>query len=93
MPSGDFAHLSRFVAKNHAFGELTRHWHLTHCAQHEPVAVGALLWIKIIAFTLFRAYARLFGQRVRLRKVSLNEERKALYVSRLCGPPHLFFSG
>jgi len=88
----DLGHL-RWKIENHAFGELTQHWHLTHCAHHEPVAVVALLWIKIIAFTLFRAYALLLGKRVRLRKVSLNEERKALYVSLLCGQPLLYFSG
>jgi len=80
----------RWKVENHAFGELTQHWHLTHCAHHEPVA---LLWIKLIAFTLFRADALLFGQRVRLGQTTLNEERKQLYRSLLCGTPLPFFSG
>jgi hypothetical protein len=47
----DIGHL-RWKIENNAFGEPTQHWHLTHCAHHHPVAVVALLWIKIIAFTL-----------------------------------------
>ena len=88
----DLGH-QRWKIENHAFGELTQHWHLTHCAHHEPVAVVALLWIKIIAFTLFRAYALLLGQRVRQGRATFNEERKALYRSLLCGMPLPFFSG
>ena len=88
----DFGH-SRWKIENHAFGELTQHWHLTHCAHHHPVAVVALLWIKIIAFTLFRAFAILHGKRVRLGKATLNEVRKQIYRSLLCGVPLQFFSG
>jgi hypothetical protein len=88
----DLGH-QRWKIENHAVGELTLHWHLTHCAHHEPVAVVALLWIKIIAFTLFRAYALLLGKRVRLGRATLNEERKALYRSLLCGSPLPCFSG
>jgi len=88
----DLGH-QRWKIENHAFGELTQHWHLTHCAHHEPVAMVALLWIKIIAFTLFRAYALLFGKRVRLGRATFNEERKALYRSLLCGTPLPCFSG
>jgi hypothetical protein len=88
----DLGH-QRWKIENHAFGELTQHWHLTHCAHHEPVAVVALLWIKIIAFTLFRAYALLFGKRVRLGLATFLEERKQLYRSLLCGPAILWWSG
>jgi hypothetical protein len=52
----DIGHL-RWKIENNAFGELTQHWQLTHCCHHEPVAVVALLCIKIIAFTLFHAFA------------------------------------
>ncbi len=52
----DRGHL-RWKIENNAFGELTQHWHLTHCAHHHPVAAVALLWIKIIAFTLSHAFA------------------------------------
>jgi hypothetical protein len=88
----DIGHL-RWKIENHAFGELTQHWHLTHCARHHPVAVLALLWIKIIAFTLFHAFAILHGKLFRLGKATLNEVRKQIYRSLLCGPPIEFFSG
>jgi len=88
----DLGHL-RWKIENNAFNELTQHWHLTHCAHHHPVAVLALLWIKIIAFTLFHAFAILHGKRVRLGKVTFNEVRKQIYRSLLCGSPQPFFSG
>jgi hypothetical protein len=88
----DIGHL-RWKIENNAFGELTQHWHLTHCAHHHPVAVVALLWIKIIAFTLFHAFAILHGKLFRLGKITLNEVRKQIYRSLLCGSPIPFFSG
>jgi len=88
----DLGHL-RWKIENHAFGELTQRWHLTHCAHHHPVAVVALLWIKIIAFTLFHAFAILHGKLFRLGKTTLNEVRKQIYRSLLCGAPIQFFSG
>ncbi len=88
----DLGH-SRWRIENQAFGELTQHWHLTHCAHHHPVAVLALLWIKIIAFTLFRAFAVLHGKLFRLGKATLNEVRKQIYRSLLCSMPMPFFSG
>jgi hypothetical protein len=84
---------ARWKIENNAFGELTQHWHLTHCAHHEPVAVVALLWIKLIAFTLFHAFAILHGKRLRLGLATLNEIRKQLYRSLLCEEAILFFSG
>ena len=88
----DLGH-SRWRIENQAFGELTQHWHLTHCAHHHPVAVLALLWIKIIAFTLFRAFAVLHGKLFRLGKATLSEVRKQIYRSLLCSTPMPFFSG
>jgi hypothetical protein len=88
----DIGH-SRWQIENHAFSELTQHWHLTHCAHHHPVAVVALLWIKIIAFTLFHAFALLHGKLFRLGKATFNEVRKQIYRSLLCGSPIQFFSG
>jgi len=88
----DLGH-SRWRIENNAFGQLTQHWHLTHCAHHHPVAVVALLWIKIIAFTLFHAFAILHGKLFRLGKVTLQEERKQIYRSLLCGTVIPFFSG
>jgi hypothetical protein len=88
----DLGHL-RWKIENNAFGQLTQHWHLTHCAHHHPVAVVVLLWIKIIAFTLFQAFALLHGKLFRLGKVTLQEVRKQIYRSLLCGLPMPFFSG
>jgi hypothetical protein len=88
----DLGHL-RWKIENNAFGELTQHWHLTHCSHHHPVGVVALLWIKIIAFTLFHAFAILHGKVFRLGLATLNEIRKQLYRSLLCGQPILLFSG
>ena len=88
----DFGHL-RWKIENNAFGELTQHWHLTHVAHHKPVAVLALLWIKIIAFTLFHAFAICHGKLFRLGKVTLQELRKRIYRSLLCGRPLRCFSG
>ena len=88
----DIGHL-RWKIENNAFGELTQHWHLTHCAHHHSVAVVALLWIKIIAFTLFHAFAILHGKLFRLGMVTMNEVRKQIYRSLLCGSPIRFFSG
>jgi hypothetical protein len=53
----------------------------------------ALLWIKIIAFTLFHAFAILHGKLFRLGKVTMQELRKQIYRSLLCGSPIPFFSG
>jgi hypothetical protein len=88
----DLGHL-RWKVENNAFGELTQHWHLTHCAHHHPVAVITLLWIKLLAFTLFHAFAILNGKLLRLGRVTMNELRKRVYRSLLCGQPILFFSG
>jgi hypothetical protein len=88
----DFGHL-RWKIENNAFDELTQHWHLTHVAHHQPVAVQALLWIKLIAFTLFHAFAILHGKLFRLGKVTLQELRKRIYRSLLCGWPLPYFSG
>jgi hypothetical protein len=88
----DWGHL-RWKIENSAFGQLTQHWHLTHCAHHHPVAVVALLWIKIIAFTLFHAFAILHGKLFRLGKATFQEVRKQIYRSLFCGLPIQFFSG
>ena len=88
----DLGHL-RWKIENHAFNELTQGWGLTHCAHHHPVSIQVLLWIKIIAFTLFHAFAILHGKLLRLGKVTFQELRKRLYRSLLCGAVPPFFSG
>ena len=88
----DLGHL-RWKIENNAFNELTQGWHLTHCAHHHPVALQVLLWIKIIAFTLFHAFAILHGKLFRIGKVTFQELRKRIYRSLLCGEVAPFFSG
>jgi hypothetical protein len=88
----DIGH-SRWKIENNAFGQLTQHWHLTHCAHHKPVALLTLLWIKILAFTLFHAFAIVHGKLFRMGKVTLQELRKRIYRSLLCGWPIRCFSG
>lgn len=88
----DWGHL-RWKIENNAFNELTQSWRLTHCAHHHPVSLQVLLWIKIIAFTLFHAYAILHGKLLRLGKVTFQELRRRLYRSLLCGEVRPFFSG
>jgi hypothetical protein len=88
----DIGH-SRWNIENHAFGQLTQHWHLTHCSHHHPVAVVALLWIKILAFTLFHAFAILHGKLYRMGKATFQELRKQIYRSLFCGWPIRLFSG
>lgn len=88
----DLGHL-RWKIENNAFNELTQAWHLTHCAHHHPISVQVLLWIKIIAFTLFHAFVLLQGKLFRLGKVTFQELRKRIYRSLLCGPVQPIFSG
>ena len=88
----DWGHM-RWKIENHAFNELTQSWHLTHCAHHHPVALQVLLWIKILAFALFHAFAILHGKRWRLGRATLQELRRRLYRSLLCGEVSPFFSG
>jgi len=88
----DLGHL-RWKIENNAFNELTQGWGLTHCAHHHPVSIQVLLWIKIIAFTLFHAFAILHGKVFRLGKVTFQELRKRLYRSLLCGTVEPFLSG
>ena len=59
----------------------------------DVVVVVARLWVKIIAFTLFRAFAVLHGKLVRLGKATLNEVRQQIYRSLPCSTPMPFFSG
>ena len=83
----------RWKIENNAFNELTQSWNLTHCAHHHPVALLVLLWIKILACTLFHAFAILQGKLLRLGKVTFNEWRQRIYRSLLCGGVIPFFSG
>ena len=57
------------------------------------MALQVLLWIKLIAFTLFHAFAILHGKLLRLGKATLQELRKRIYRSLLCGEVAPCFSG
>lgn len=63
----------RWGIENHAFNELTQHYHLTHCARHHPVAILAGLLILIIAFVAFEIFAKVHGKLVRLAGLTLQQ--------------------
>lgn len=49
----------RWGVENHAFNELTQHYHLTHCPHHHPEAILAWLLFLILGFTMFELFVRL----------------------------------
>lgn len=68
----------RWGVENHAFNELTQHYHLTHCPRHEPVAIQAWLLIRVLGFNLFELFARRHGKRWRAGRVTLQELARQL---------------
>jgi hypothetical protein len=68
----------RWGVENHAFNELTQHYHLTHCPRHEPVAIQAWLLILVLGFNLFELFARLHGKLWRAGRVTLQELARQL---------------
>ena len=68
----------RWGVENHAFNELTQHYHLEHCPHHEPVALVAWLLILVGAFNLFKAFARLNGVLWGAGRVTLQEMARQL---------------
>jgi hypothetical protein len=52
----------RWGIENHAFNELTRYYHLTHCPHHHPVTILAWLLILVLAFNLFEVFVRLHSK-------------------------------
>ena len=71
----------RWGIENHAFNELTQHYHLTHCEHHHPVAILAALLILIIAFVAFELFAKVHGKLVRSAKLSLAQVTRLLDLS------------
>ena len=71
----------RWGIENHAFNELTQHYHLTHCEHHHPVAILAALLILIIAFVAFELFAKVHGKLVRSAKLSLVQVTRLLDLS------------
>ncbi len=49
----------RWGVENHAFNELTQHYHLTHCPHHEPIAIMAWLLFLVLGFTIFELFVHL----------------------------------
>jgi hypothetical protein len=68
----------RWGIENHAFNELTQHYHLTHCPHHHPVAILAWLLILILAFVAFELFAKVHGKLVRLGKLTLVQVTRLL---------------
>lgn len=68
----------RWGVENHAFNELTQHYHLTHCPRHEPVAILAWLLIRVLGFNLFERFVRLHGKLWRQGRVTLAEVARQL---------------
>jgi hypothetical protein len=82
----DHAGHRRWGIENQAFHQLTGFYHLTHCCQHEPVALLAQMLILLLGFVLFTAFVTLHGQPLRLGQMSrqaLVEELKLAFTGDL----------
>jgi hypothetical protein len=69
----------RWRIENNAFNVLTKHWHLRHCAHHDPTSILVCLLITLLAFNLFHAFVLLNGKLYRQGKITLQELRLQLY--------------
>jgi len=63
----------RWGVENHAFNELTQHYHLTHCPHHEPVAILSWLLLLILGFTMFELFVRLNSKLWRQGRTTMKE--------------------
>ena len=63
----------RWGVENHAFNELTQHYHLTHCPHHEPVAIVVWLLFVVLGFTVFELFVRLHGKLWRRGRLTMKE--------------------
>lgn len=63
----------RWGVENHAFNELTQHYHLTHCPHHEPLAIVAWLLFLVLGFTIFEVFVRLNGKLWRQGRTTLKQ--------------------
>lgn len=68
----------RWGVENHAFNELTQHYHLTHCPRHEAAAIQVWLLILVLGFNLFELFARLHGKLWRQGRLTLQELARQL---------------
>lgn len=71
----------RWGIENHAFNELTQHYHLEHCPHHHPVAIVAWLLILVLAFNLFEWFSRLHGKLCRSGATTLQEIARQLSLA------------
>lgn len=69
---------NRWGVENHAFNELTKFCHLTHCPHHEPGAIVVWLLFLILGFVLFEAFARLHCKLLALGKTTLQDINEQL---------------
>ncbi len=63
----------RWGVENHAFNELTQHYHLTHCPHHESVAIVAWLLFLVLGFTMFELFVRLNRKLWRQGRTTMKE--------------------
>jgi hypothetical protein len=68
----------RWGVENHAFNELTQHYHLTHCPRHEAGAIETWLLILVLGFNLFELFVRLHGKLWRQGRTTLQEIARQL---------------
>jgi hypothetical protein len=71
----------RWGIENHAFNELTQHYHLEHCPHHHPVGIVAWLLILVLAFNLFEWFCRLHGKLWRSGRTTLQEIARQLFLA------------
>jgi hypothetical protein len=68
----------RWGVENHAFNELTQHYHLTHCPRHQAGAIQTWLLILVLGFNLFELFVRLHGKLWRQGRTTLQEIARQL---------------
>jgi hypothetical protein len=71
----------RWGVENHAFNELTKYYHLTHCPRHEPVAILVWLLFRILGFNLFEFFVRLNGKLWRAGRTTLQAIARELNLA------------
>jgi hypothetical protein len=68
----------RWGIENHAFNELTQHYHLTHCPHHHPIGIIAWLLLLTLSFNLFELFVRLNGKLWRQGRTTLQQIARQL---------------
>jgi hypothetical protein len=68
----------RWGVENHAFNELTQHYHLTHCPRHQAGAIQTWLLILVLGFNRFELFVRLHGKLWRQGRTTLQEIARQL---------------